>query len=120
MNVARGSGSTNSVHSFLVSKATNSHSSAPHVLNDLEQRIRCQPLESKPEGPADPLVLFAAFWIDYRIRCLLFSWPTFLSRLLTRKDSSGCGSGCLLSSGLVVSGVGSKTPSFIFHPSKCC
>ena len=63
MNDARGSGSTNSVQSFLVSKATDSHSSAPHVLNDLEQRIRCQPSESKPEGPADPLVFFAAFWI---------------------------------------------------------
>ena len=63
MNDARGSGSTNSVQSFLVSKATDSHSSAPHVLNDLEQMMRCQPSESKPEGPADPLVFFAAFWI---------------------------------------------------------
>ena len=38
MNFARGSGSTNSVQSFLVSKATDSHSSVVHVLNEFSAK----------------------------------------------------------------------------------
>ena len=51
------SGSTNSVHSLLVSVVIDSHRLILHLLEDLHAKIPLKPLASTPEGPPDPLVL---------------------------------------------------------------
>ena len=54
------SGSTNSVHSLLVSVAIDSHRLILDLLKDLHAKILLKPLASTPEEPPDPLVLNAA------------------------------------------------------------
>ena len=52
------SGSTNSVHSLLVSVAIDSHRLLLDLLKDLHAKILLKPLAFTPEGPPDPLVSY--------------------------------------------------------------